>query len=118
MRNKKHRYSFVLVKSISDTRKVEFIGMFQSPKVPQRISWMWALKIVRDFLRKNNIPFEDWNNYVIYPVCPFNCGQFDNVLKDCFYDHIHVAELNKEDDEEEIASYNDFIKSKYKPIIV
>lgn len=123
-RNSKRRHSFVLVKAAQiqqpdvckEPGKEEFVALFQSPKCPEKYAWFWALKIVRDWLRKNNIPFEKWNDYIIYPVHRFNCSQFNYPTNEQFYDHIHVADNDKEDDEATIKWYNE-IKSKWKPTI-
>ena len=120
-RNSKRRHPFVVVYSTKDKEGdpyTVFIGMLQSPKCPERYAWFWALKTVRDELRKYNVPFDLWSRYQIYPVHRFNCSQF-TLMQNCddvFYDHIHVADEPKEDDVEMIKWYNE-IKSKWKPSI-
>ena len=84
----------------------------------RKICLFWALKTVRDELRKYSVPFDLWSRYQIYPAHRFNCSQF-TLMQNCdnvFYDHIHVADEPKEDDEEMIKWYNE-IKSKWKPSI-
>ena len=110
--NSKRRHPFVLV--YFDVLHTEFISLLQSPKVPEKYAWKWALKKVREWLRKENIPFSKWSKYVIYPVNRFNCCQLDWDKKDIFYDHIHVADNNFDDDKEGIKFYNTYTsKSKY-----
>ena len=114
-RNSKRRHPFVVVYFYKDENgetQTYFIGLLQSPKVPEKYAWYWALKKVRDYLRKGNIPFEDWTKYEIYPINRFNCCQWDWNEEDKFYEHIHVADSPKEDDEEMINWYNE-IKSRY-----
>lgn len=120
-RNSKRRHPFVVVYGTKDEEgdDVEiFVGMLQSPKCPERFAWYWALKTVRDQLQKYHIPFENWKNYTIYPVHRFNCTQFSLKQNDDerFYDHIHVADFPKEEDEEMIKFYNE-VKSKWKPTL-
>lgn len=118
-RNSKRRHPFVVVYLNKDKEGdpyTVFIGMLQSPKCPERYAWFWALKKVRNWLKEKHIPFEFWTRYNIYPVNRFNCSQWDYHPEDRFYDHIHVADEPKEDDEEMIKWYNE-IKSKWKPSI-
>lgn len=112
-RNSKRRHPFVLVYFEEDdtgTTQTYFVDMLQSPKCPERYAHYWAIKKVRDWLKQNNIPFKEWQNYMLYPVNRFNCSQFGN--SDTFYDHIHVADYPEEDDKLGIEWYNN-IKSRY-----
>ena len=116
-RNTKRRHPFVLLYYDNDSKgeqQTYFVDMLQSPKVPERYAWLWALKKVRDWFRASNIPFEEWTKYVIYPVDRFNCSQFDETDDNKFYDHIHCADNVPEDDLEMVKWYNE-IRSKYKP---
>lgn len=118
-RNSKRRHPFVVVYTNTDRQGDPynvFIGLLQSPKVPERYAYLWALKKVRDELRKYNVPFEFWTRYNIYPINRFNCSQWETYPDDRFYEHIHVADFPKEDDESAIEWYNN-IKSKWKPTI-
>ncbi|MCM1260630.1 MAG: hypothetical protein NC222_06735 [Staphylococcus sp.] len=111
-KNSKRKHPFVLVRF--DTDKTVFISLLQSPKVPERYAWKWAVKKSRDWLRKENVSFSEWSKYVLYPVHSFNCCQFDWNKEDIFYDHIHVADSNLDDDKEGIVFYNTcMFKSKY-----
>lgn len=116
-RNSKRRYPFVLVYFDNDSNnepQTYFVDMLQSPKVPERYAWLWALKYVRDWLKKSNIPFKEWSKYELYPVDRHNCSQFAWNEEDKWIEHIHVADNIPEDDEATIKWYNE-IKSKYKP---
>ena len=83
-----------------------FIGMFQTPKVPERYAWRWAIKMAREWLKKHNIPFDKWANYHLYPVSGFNCCQFNWPKEEMAFDHIHIADYPKEEDEETLRFYN------------
>ena len=109
----KRRHPFVLVKYEEDSDKTLFISLLQTPKVPEFYASKWALKKVMDWLRKENIPFKEWGNYVLYPVHRFNCCQFDWKKEAVFYDHIHVADSDEKDDNDWIECYNEGRKSKY-----
>ena len=113
-RNSKRRHPFVVVYNteIDGESCQTFIVLLQSPKVPERYAWLWALKKVRDWLHKCHIPFENWTRYEIYPVKRFNCSQWETHPDDRFYSHIHVADYPEEDDKSGIDWYNN-IKSKY-----
>lgn len=113
-RNSKRRHPFVLVYLEND--ETYFVDMLQSPKCPERYAWHWALKFVRDWLRKSNISFEEWSKYQIYPVDRHNCSQFGWNEDDKWIEHIHVSDEVEEDDEATIKWYNE-IKSKWKPTI-
>lgn len=120
-RNSKRRHPFVVVYLTEDKEGdpyTVFIGLLQSPKCPERYAWFWVIKKVRDELRKNHVPFEFWDRYQIYPVNRFNCSQFSLKQNDenRYYEHIHVADNTKEDDEEMIKWYNE-IHSKWKSTI-
>ena len=110
-RNSKRRHPFVLVKMDYD-REV-FISLLQSPKVPERFAWKWVIKKVRNWFRKQNIPFSEWCNYLLYPVNRFNCSQFDCDEEEIFYEHIHIADSNEDDDKDTVEFYNGGQKSKY-----
>jgi len=112
-RNSKRRHPFILTyleKDDNEEQQEYFVGLLQSPKVPERYAYLWVLKKVRNWFRESNIPFEEWNKYMIYPINSFNCNQFG--CDDIFYEHIHVADYSKEDDKSGIDWYNN-IKSRY-----
>lgn len=111
--NSKRRCPFVLVKYDENSNQTIFVSLLQTPKVPDFYAWKWALKKVRDWLRKENIPFKEWGSYELYPVHRFNCCQFDWKKEDVFYDHIHVADSDEQDDKETMDFYNRGRKSKY-----
>lgn len=116
-RNSKRRHPFVVIYTNIDRQGDPydvFIGLLQSPKVPERYAYLWALKKVRDELIKYNVPFEFWTRYNIYPINRFNCSQFslNQLDEDRFYEHIHVADYPEEDDKSGIDWYNN-IKSRY-----
>lgn len=117
-RNSKRRHPFVVVYNteINGESCQTFIGLLQSPKVPERYAQFWALKKVREWLKKYNIPFENWTRYEIYPVNRFNCSQWETHPDDIFYAHIHVADYPEEDDKLSIE-FDNSIRSKWKPTI-
>lgn len=109
----KRKHPFVLVKVDDKTQQEIFVALLQSPKVPEQYAWRWALKKVRDWLRKENISFSEWSSYIIYPVHRFNCCQFDWKKEDVFYDHIHIADCDEAEDTEWVEYFNGGKKSRY-----
>jgi len=121
-RNSKRRHYFNLIRlymlpngKIADV----LIGMLQTPKVPEKYAWKWALKLSREYLIKENIPVSLWSEYQLYPLHSFNCTQL--LKENKFYDHIHVAEDSIEEDDkmlnDEEFGYNKDKKSRYNPHI-